>query len=228
MREDGLGSTSGTESELDQALSGGDAQTVGRFRFFIDDQRWEWSGEVQQIHGYAPGELPNPSTEQVLAHKHPDDRDYVAGVLEDTRRTRTAFSTRHRMIDTTGQLHRVTVVGDLMRDDYGTVIGTQGFYIDATAAEADYQTRVTERVDEVVDRRAVIEQAKGMLAVVYGLEDDASFTLLKWMSQRSNQKLRSISVRLVSQFRGLSDPQLPERSVYDTVLMALLQKPNAD
>ena len=77
--------------------------------------RWEWSDEVQLIHGYAPGEMPNPRTAQVLSHKHPDDYDHVLGALEDTRRSRTAFSTRHRMIDKQGRSHRVNVVGDRVR-----------------------------------------------------------------------------------------------------------------
>jgi AmiR/NasT family two-component response regulator len=61
----------------------------------------------------------------------------------------------------------------------------------------------------VVERRAVIEQAKGMLALVYGLEDAAAFQLLKWLSQRSNTKLRAIAERLVEEFRVLSAPVLP-------------------
>ena len=49
-------------------------------RFFFDDECWEWSDEVQEIHGCAPGEMPNPTTEQVLSHKHPDDYAHVVGV----------------------------------------------------------------------------------------------------------------------------------------------------
>ena len=53
MHDDGLGDVLRSDSALDQALTGGQPQTVGRFRFFIDDERWEWSDEVQEIHGYA-------------------------------------------------------------------------------------------------------------------------------------------------------------------------------
>jgi hypothetical protein len=49
-----------------------------------------------------PGEMTNPTTAQVLSHKHPDDYDHVVGALADTRRTRPVFSTRHRMIDNKG------------------------------------------------------------------------------------------------------------------------------
>ena len=221
MHDDGLGDVLRSDSALDQALTGGQPQTVGRFRFFIDDERWEWSDAVQEIHGYAVGEMPNPTTEQVLSHKHPDDYAHVVGALEDTRRTRTAFSTRHRMIDKQGRHHRVAVVGDLMRDAEGTVIGTEGFYIDVPPAEADYEARITEAVADFADNRALIEQAKGMLAVVYGLDDDAAFEILKWRSQQSNMKLRTVAERLVSTFRAMSGPVLPERSVYDNALLTL-------
>lgn len=221
--DDGRGSGKGLDTELDQALSGGRAQTVGRFRFFIDDERWEWSDEVQQIHGYQPGEMPSPSTQQVLKHKHPDDYDHVLGVLEDTRRSRAAFSTRHRMIDLQGREHWVNVVGDLMRDAHGAVIGTHGFYIDVTMAERTFQQRVTDGIDEIVERRAAIEQAKGTLMLVYGLDDAAAFEILKWLSQQCNTKLRDLAEQVVTTFRGLSAPVLPERSVYDDVLMDLLR-----
>ena len=62
------------------------------------------------------------------------------------------------------------------------------------------------------------------MAIVYGLEDDAAFELLKWLSQRSNTKLRTLAERLVARFRELSAPVLPERSVYDNALMTLHQR----
>jgi hypothetical protein len=126
------------------------------------------------------------------------------------------------MIDLRGHEHRINVVGDLMRDAQGTVIGTHGFYIDVTPAENSFEDRISERVAEVSDRRAAIEQAKGMLAVVYGLEDDAAFEILKWISQRSNKKLKDVSDQVVQRFRALSAPVLPERHVYDDALMGLL------
>lgn len=220
MQPDDLGGTE-QDSELDRALTGGQAQTVGRFRFFIEEERWEWSSEVQQMHGYEPGDMPNPTTAQVLSHKHPEDVDHVIVALDDTRRTKAAFSTRHRMIDTAGRTHQITVVGNPIRDDQGTVIGTEGFYIDVSPAESAYQDRISADVDTIVDRRAVIEQAKGMLAVVYGLEDTASFELLRWLSQRTNTKLQSLAELLVARFRALSAPVLPERHEYDNALMSL-------
>jgi PAS fold len=79
---------------LEQALTGGITQRVGWYRLYFDDERWEWSAEVEQIHGYQPGTV-TPTTHLVLSHKHPDDYEQVAATLDDIRRTHTPFSTRH-------------------------------------------------------------------------------------------------------------------------------------
>jgi hypothetical protein len=58
---------------------------VGSYRFFFADEHWEWSPEVQRMHGYEPGTV-TPTTELVLSHKHPEDRSQVAAILDDIRR----------------------------------------------------------------------------------------------------------------------------------------------
>jgi PAS domain S-box-containing protein len=224
VTDDGLGDASRADTALDQVLSGGQSQTVGQFRFFIDDERWEWSDEVQQMHGYAPGSMPKPTTAQVLSHKHPDDYAHVAEALEDTRRTGTAFSTRHRMIDTAGRTHQVVVVGAQLHDDAGAVIGTHGFYIDISPSERAEEDRITAAIAEISDNRAAIEQAKGMLSLLYGVDQLAAFEMLRQRSQESNVKLRSLAAQLVADFRALSDEELPARANYDVLLMTVGQR----
>lgn len=94
------------DAELAQALAGGTPQHVGWFRFYFADERWEWSPQVAQMHGYEPGEI-TPTTEIILSHKHPDDYRQVAATLEEIRRTAQAFSTRHRIIDVQQHVHHV-------------------------------------------------------------------------------------------------------------------------
>lgn len=101
------------------------------------------------MHGYEPGSV-MPTTELVLSHKHPDDREKVAATLQEIRRTRQAFSTRHRIYDTAGQMRHVVVVGDRLYDDAGAVIGTYGFYVDVTPAMVDEcEAMVSEAVGEI-------------------------------------------------------------------------------
>ena len=157
---------------LEQALAGGSPQRVGWFRFYFADERWEWSEQVQQMHGYAPGSV-TPTTELVLSHKHPDDYQQVAATLDETRRTHSTFSTRHRIIDTQGAVHSVVVVGDRLRDDDGELVGTHGLYVDVTLPGALRERMITAAIAEIADSRATIERVKGMLMAVYRVDADA-------------------------------------------------------
>jgi len=209
----------GQPTDPEQALADGAPQRVGWFRFYFADQRWEWSEQVQRMHGYAPGTV-TPTTDLVLAHKHPDDHGQVAATINEILHTHEAFSTRHRIVDTGGNVHDVVVVGDQLHDDQGGVIGTHGFYVDLSPL-SDYarEDLVTAKLAEFTQNRASIEQAKGMLMLVYGIDDDAAFNLLKWLSQDGNVKLRLLAERISADFRGNGPANLGSRSPFDHLLL---------
>ena len=213
------------KSPIEHAFAGGEAQRVGWFRFYFADERWEWSPQVERMHGYEPGTA-NPTTEVVLSHKHPEDYGQVAATLLEMRRISGAFSTRHRIIDTAGDVHQVVVVGDQLFDDTGAVIGTHGFYVDVSPSIAQArQQAVTEVVAEIAEARGVIEQAKGMLMLIYRLDEDAAFELLKWRSQETNTKLRLLAEQLAQDFLALDYTEtLPSRVVFDRLLLTAHQR----
>ena len=212
------------ESPLARALAGGEPQRVGWFRLYFDDERWEWSPEVERMHGYEPGTV-QPTTALVLSHKHPEDYEQVASTLDEIRRTREPFSTRHRIIDVQGRTREVVVVAGHLRNDTGEAIGTDGFYVDVTRSTEEHQTTITEAVAEIAKHRSTIEQAKGVLMVVYGIDADVAFDILKWRSQESNIKLRLLAERLMSQFQSLRyDEAPPRRSTFDHILMTVAQR----
>jgi hypothetical protein len=193
---------------------------VGRFWFYFADDRWEWSPEVAAMHGYAPGTVA-PTTELVLAHKHPDDYAHVAATLDAVRRDHRAFSTRHRIVDTHGQVHHVVVIAEQLVDDTGVVIGTHGFYVDITPAlQQQREQRIDEAIAEIAERRASIEQAKGMLMLAYGIDAEAAFGLLRWQSQQHNVKLRLLADQIVADYLALAQTQpRPHRAAYDHLLL---------
>lgn len=184
-------------SDLDLVVGHGEPQRVGRFHYWLGEQRWEWSDNVARMHGYEPGSVV-PTTELLLQHKHPEDRAEVAAVLERVIEGE-PFSSRHRIIDTGGQVHWVIVVGDRMLDDNGTVTGTAGFYVDVTTV---LQADVSAAVSEVAQSRAVIEQAKGVLMVAYGISAERAFDILVWRSQETNIKVRDLAARFLTAFIG--------------------------
>jgi hypothetical protein len=207
------------EVEVEQALAGA-PQRVGWFRFYFREQRWEWSEQVERMHGYQPGTV-TPTTELVLKHKHPDDRREVKKTIDDMLVTHRPFSTRHRIIDAQDTVHQVVVVGDQLTDEQGAVIGTHGYYVDISAvSDRAREEIITARVAEITEHRAVIEQAKGMLMLVYGLDEDAAFDLLKWRSQSSNVKLRRLAEVVIEGFRNARDDAISSRSAFDHALLS--------
>lgn len=177
---------------------------AGSFKYRIDEDRWEWSDEVAAMHGYEPGTV-TPTTELVLSHKHPDDKPTVAELIEQVRRNGVPFSSRHRIIDTAGNVRVVVVVGDRWFDDDGNVVGTTGFYIDVTDEfDADVRRSLDEVVGTIARRRAAINQAMGMLMLTFGVSQDDAFVMLARRSQETNVKLRDIAAAFVEDAVGAS------------------------
>jgi PAS domain S-box-containing protein len=182
----------GDLSAVDLVLGLGEPQRVGRFWFYIDGHRWEWSDAVARMHGYKPGQV-KPTTELLLQHKHPDDRERVATVLDRVMKGK-PFSSRHRIIDAAGRTRCVVVAGDRMVDDGGQLAGTSGFYVDVTDS---LHSDISNVLSAVADSRARIEQAKGVLMIAYGISAERAFDILVWRSQEANLKLRDVASRFL-------------------------------
>jgi hypothetical protein len=73
--------------------------------------------------------------------------------------------------------------------------------------------QVWSRAHEFSEHRAVIEQAKGMLMFVYGIDSDAAFEVLRTQSQRHNVKLRLLAEQLVNDLLELSASRGPARRI---------------
>ncbi|WP_083889380.1 PAS and ANTAR domain-containing protein [Nocardia pneumoniae] len=206
----------------------GTPQSVGSFRFWFADQRWEWSNEVALIHGYRPGTV-TPTTDLLLTHKHPEDRAAVASALARSIDHAEPFSSRHRIIDTTGEVHHVILVADRMVDEAGEVVGTSGYYIDVTETlEEHRQETLDDALPELYAARAVIEQAKGALMLVYGISAEQAFRVLSWRSQETNVKLRTLAARLVADLPGLTGPTVGLRTEFDHLLLTAHERIDSD
>ncbi|WP_280262595.1 PAS and ANTAR domain-containing protein [Nocardia wallacei] len=206
--------------EFGRVVGAGTPQNVGSFRFRFSDQRWEWSDEVALMHGYEPGSV-RPTTELLLEHKHPDDRELVAATLARSIEEAEPFCSRHRIIDTKGRIRHVIVVGDQMLED-DAVVGTAGYYVDVTEAlDAQRQETLSDALPELYEARAVIEQAKGALMLVYGIGAEQAFRVLTWRSQETNTKLRALAQELVRQVSELGGGTAEMRTRFDHLLLTV-------
>lgn len=204
-----------------ESVIAGTPQSVGSFRFWFEDQRWEWSDAAAAIYGYTEGSA-RPSTELLLAHKHPDDRALVAESIASAVRTGEPFCGRHRVIDTAGRTHHVIVVADRMLDDQESVVGTAGYFIDVSGTlEENRQEILDDTLPELVQSRAVIEQAKGVLMVVYGINAEQAFRVLQWRSQETNIKLRTLAQQLVGEVPAMGGGPAAQRARFDHLLLTM-------
>ncbi|AHH16798.1 putative transcription antitermination regulator [Nocardia nova SH22a] len=191
---------------------------VGWFRFWFADQRWEWSEEVARMYGY-PADT-EPSTDLLLSHKHPDDRERMADSIATALETGDPICGQHRIVDSDGQSRDIIVVGDHLADDAGTIIGTCGFFVDITETIAGERNEaISEVLPDLIEARAVIEQAKGALVLAYGISPDQAFRVLSWRSQETNTKLRDLAVQFVDEFRRLKGQHTATRSRVDHIVL---------
>lgn len=211
-------------SELDEMVRTHGNLRLGSFRFWFVGQRWEWSDEVARMHGYEPGTV-TPTTELLLAHKHPEDRQHVQELLDRALHSGGSFSSRHRFIDTRGGEHTVLVLADRMTDADGAVVGTEGYYIDLTdTLDEARRDALNSTLPDLFAARASIEQAKGALMLVYGVGPDQAFELLQWRSQQTNTKLRTLAGRIVADFPTLRAPRDELRRQFDHLLLTVHQR----
>ncbi len=84
----------------------------------------------------------------------------------------------------------------------------------------DEADAITALFADFLEHRAVIEQAKGVLMVVYDIDADAAFDLLKWRSQVTNTKPQVLAGRLMKDFRLLRwGEKGSSRSMFDRMLL---------
>ncbi|MEL7976394.1 PAS and ANTAR domain-containing protein [Isoptericola sp. F-RaC21] len=191
------------DQSLEAALAPGTQPPVGRYRLDLSTGRWAWSDEVFEMHGFRPGEVV-PTTELMLSHKHPEDRDRVDHALKKAAATGEAFSSVHRIRDAHGGTRTLAVTGQGRRDpDTGEVTELFGYFIDVTEANREIaQREATASIQASAKRRAAIEQAKGVLMVSFGVDGEEAFEHLRTASNQLNVPVRDLATWLVHWFSG--------------------------
>ncbi|WP_082970253.1 PAS and ANTAR domain-containing protein [Mycobacterium sp. E2989] len=225
---DGATSAGPGSQPLNPVESGARYPIVGSFRFWFIGERWEWSDEVARMHGYEPGSV-EPTTKLLLSHKHPDDRAHVQEQLDYALQSAGSFSSRHRFIDTAGKVHDAIVVADRMLDESGAVVGTAGYYVDVTDTFDDARQEVLdEALPDLFESRAAIEQAKGVLMVVYRVSAEQAFRVLQWRSQETNVKLRALARQLLAEVPALDGATPVLQSQFDHLLLTVHERITAE
>jgi hypothetical protein len=171
---------------------------VGQFRCDLATQRWGWSDETFQIHGFEPGDVV-PTTTLLLAHKHPDDRERVSRILQGAARTGEPFSSVHRIVDARRRERTLTMVGQGRLDpETSEVRELVGYFVDiTTAVDAHASETASSAIRASAASRAAIEQAKGILAFALNIDVEEAFERLRRASNDTNVAVRDIARQVV-------------------------------
>lgn len=209
------------DESVEAALAAGEQPPVGRYRLDLASGRWSWSDEVYRMHGFQPGEVV-PTTDLMLSHKHPEDRARVDGVLREAARTGEPFSSVHRIRDAEGTVRTIAVTGQGRRDpETGAIVELIGYFIDVTHAQREAaQREATRSIRASAERRAAIEQAKGVLMVAFGVDAEEAFDHLRRASNQVNVPVRDLAAWLVHWFSRPGLTRFPTTTEIDGFLAA--------
>jgi hypothetical protein len=188
---------------------------VGQFIWDVRTDTWWWSDALYRLLGYEPDAV-TPSMQRFLQHKAPEDLAQVDAVFSRCLDDGGPFSCYHHVVDAHGVQKTVVAVGHGDRDpgDSQTVTIT-GFIVDVTGSSRE-ETNVA--LQETLATRAAIEQVKGVVMLVYGLNADGAFQMLVGHSSIANKKVSAIASAMVSALDRRSPTETINRGEVDRML----------
>ncbi|HLN78453.1 MAG TPA: PAS and ANTAR domain-containing protein [Nocardioidaceae bacterium] len=190
----------------------------GPFIYTVATKSWWWSDDLYRIHGFEPGDVV-PTTELIVAHKHPDDAAVATAIILNAFTSGEPFALWHRIIDARLRTRTVVSVGDGVRDASGQLVEVRGYMVDVTGSKRGQTARdIDEAVRRSAESRGTIEQAKGVLMATLSVDADTAFGMLKRHSQNSNIKLRDLAQILLTTLHDMRQRGLDARKAVEEVL----------
>jgi hypothetical protein len=190
----------------------------GPFRYNVVDGSWWWSDDLYRIHGFEPGDIV-PTTDLLVAHKHPDDAAVATAIILNAFRSGDPFALWHRIVDARMRTRFVVSVGEGVHDEEGTLVEVRGYMVDVTGSKRSQTARdIDEAVRRSAESRGTIEQAKGVIMASLGVDADTAFGLLKRSSQNANIKLRELAQALINALQVVRQDGFDARKAVEHVL----------
>lgn len=170
---------------------------VGKFHFSLTEETWQWSAEVSALHGYTAQRMA-PSTATVLSHIHQADRGNAFAAMAKMAEATSPTSRKLRLVDLGGATKHIVLVGSRANSSSGRELRTSGLYIDISDP---YRNEIDDAVSAhrhgTNGPEARIDQATGMLMLMYGLPAPRARDLLSWRSEETNVDIADIAERLI-------------------------------
>ncbi|MHA7283339.1 PAS and ANTAR domain-containing protein [Arthrobacter sp. TMS2-4] len=176
---------------------------TGTVEHYFADDTYNWSDEVYRIHGYERGDVV-PTLELGMSHLDPADRDAVRAFWAKVTTNGGPSSVYASLRDLHGTTRKILISADLIVEDTET-IGVWALVVDLTRSiHVDRHQLANEAVAASALRRAVIEQAKGILMGRAGITATEAFAHLTTRSQHTNRKVVVIAQEIIDRAVALT------------------------
>ena len=116
---------------------------VGSWNWDMLNDIVTWTDQIYRIYGLTPQEF-TPTRQHFLASLHPDDREYVLGVIDNSLRTREPFSYHYRIVRPDGGVRIIHSNRNVASDEHGNLLRSFGTMQDVTErVEAEEQLKIS-------------------------------------------------------------------------------------
>jgi hypothetical protein len=185
-------------ADLSRVLSLGTNLLVGRYSVELASGTWWWSDEVYAMHGWKRNEV-EPGLEALRSRKHPDDRSRVVRAAGEALRLGRPFACAHRIVDRSGRTRSVVVTGQGSQNPRTGTPQLVGYVVDVTPVQNEALER---RSEGVVNRafvsQAAIEQVKGILIAVRGVDEPKATDILVNAAREAGVSLRLAADQVIA------------------------------
>jgi PAS domain S-box-containing protein len=155
---------------------------IGSWSLDLSSKKVTWSDELYRIFGVQPSEFDH-RYEAVVGSAHPEDRDRIRSVIEDSIKTHEPFSIYYRITLPTGELRIVHAHGAVVPDEHGNASRMHGAAQDVTE-RMQAEERLRETTGQLRALSARIHSAKEEegTRIAREIHDElgAALTSLRW------------------------------------------------
>jgi hypothetical protein len=182
---------------------------VGWFGVPAAGGRCWWSDGMYELHALAPGDVV-PTLALVLAHQHPEDRPRVAGLLAAAAAEGRGFACVSRLVDFEGRVHDVVLSVSAEPGPGSGPYAVEGAVVvlDAVVNELA-RRRADVQLEQALESRSAIDQAKGVLALARGYDAGQAFDALRLASQQRNVRVRALADEVLRRARTADADAVP-------------------
>ncbi|WP_285106293.1 PAS and ANTAR domain-containing protein [Promicromonospora sp. MEB111] len=189
-------------ADLMRTMGLGTNLLVGTYRVELSSGIWWWSDEVYTMHGWKRDEI-EPGLDALRSRKHPDDRSRVVRAASQALRVGRPFACAHRIVDRNGRTRSVVVTGQGSQSGSSSSPELVGYVVDVTPVQKEALDREADgAVNRAFVSQAAIEQAKGVIAAVRGVDENAAMEILVDVARKADVSLRLAADQVMAALRA--------------------------